>query len=221
MHVITVNIGKARVHQTAKKTETTGIYKQPVSGPVQVTKLDLAGDVVIDKKNHGGPDQAVYIYGQPDTDWWSQEMGRTLEPGSFGENLTIAGLESGVFSIGDRLHIGSVVVLEVTCPRIPCATLAARMGDPFFVKRFRAAERPGLYCRVLQEGSVQAGDPVTYEAAQVETVTLLEMYRDFFQKDSSEASIRRFLAAPIDIRSRQYLEGRLQAVLAQNQDDPG
>jgi MOSC domain-containing protein YiiM len=148
-------------------------------------------------------------------------MGRTLEPGSFGENLTIAGLESGVFSIGDRLHIGSEVVLEVTCPRIPCATLAARMGDPFFVKRFRAAERPGLYCRVLQEGSVQASDPVTYEAAQVETVTLLEMYRDFFQKDSSEASIRRFLAAPIDIRSRQYLEGRLQAVLAQNQDDPG
>ena len=82
------------------------------------------------------------------------------EPGTFGENLTIAGVETAQALIGDRLAIGDVL-LEVTSPRIPCVTLAARMGDPGFVKRFRAAERPGFYCRVLQEGFVRAGDAVT------------------------------------------------------------
>ena len=85
-----------------------------------------------------------------------------LEPGTFGENLTLDGLESARLNVGDMLHSGAVT-LQVTAARIPCATLAARMGDPGFVKRFRLAGRPGAYCRVLRTGMLQAGAPVTLE----------------------------------------------------------
>ncbi|HEX2981385.1 MAG TPA: MOSC domain-containing protein, partial [Anaerolineaceae bacterium] len=192
--------------------ETTGIFKEPVDGPAQIGSLGVAGDVVVNKKHHGGPDQAVYIYGQVDSDWWSRELGRELPPGTFGENLTIAGLESAACSIGDRLQIGAVL-LEVTAPRIPCSTLAARMGDPNFIKRYRLAERPGLYCRVLREGALQAGDPVVYQPFPGEAVTILEVFRDYYQPDRSEADIRRFLAAPLAIRVRKVKEEQLRAKL--------
>jgi MOSC domain-containing protein YiiM len=93
----------------------------------------------------------VYVYGTPDYAWWSETLGRELAPGTFGENLTVSGLESAGLRIGDRLQIGTVGC-RVTAPRIPCVTLAVRMEDPAFVKRFRQAERPGVYCGSSKRG---------------------------------------------------------------------
>lgn len=214
MQLISVNIGQARAMKNAKASGKTGIYKLPVSEPVQITANGLPGDAICDVENHGGVDQAVYIFGAPDYAWWSEQLGYELAPGTFGENLTISELESTQFSIGDRLHIGSVI-LEVTAPRIPCVTLAVRMGDPTFVKRFRYAERPELYCRVIQAGTVQVGEPVTWEPYQGETITALEMFRDFYAPEQSEATIRRHLAAPIAIRDRVDKEERLRQLVGQ------
>lgn len=201
MQLISVNVGVARRIETAKSTELTGIFKQPAAAPVRVMALGLVGDAVCDVKNHGGVDQAVYAYGVPDYRWWSAELGRDLLPGTFGENLTIEGLESAALSVGDRLHAAEVI-LEVTAPRIPCATLAARMGDPKFVKRFRHAERPGVYCRVIREGRISAGEPVRLEPYTGQTIRVLEMFRDFYEGDWDEARLRRHLTAPIAIRDR-------------------
>ena len=205
MQLISVNIGQERSIQNGKRTEATGIYKLPVTTPVQVTTMGLAGDAVVDVENHGGVDQAVYVYGAPDYAWWSAQLGYELAPGTFGENLTIDGLESAGLTIGDMLQIGAVT-LQVTAARIPCATLAARMGDPGFVKRFRAAERPGAYCRVLQAGAVQTGDPVKLDRYTGETITLVEMFRDFYDPHPSAETIRRHLAAPIAVRARVDIE---------------
>ena len=213
MQLISINIGQARVIRKAKASGTTGIYKSPVDLPVEITALGLAGDVICDSANHGGVDQAVYVYGTTDYAWWSAELGRDLAPGTFGENLTISELESAQLSIGDRLHVGSVI-LEVTAPRIPCATLAARMGDPAFVKRFRYAERPGLYCRVIHEGVVQVGDPVRIERYAGETILAIEMFRDYYANNLDEAAIRRQLAAPIAVRARADIVERLEKRLA-------
>lgn len=212
MKLISVNVGEKRTIRKAKASGETGIYKVPASAPVRVTRNGLAGDEISDKENHGGPDQAVYVYGVPDYEWWSRVLGRELAPGTFGENLTIAGLESAQASIGDRLRVGSVV-LEVTGPRIPCVTLATRMGDPAFVRRFRQAECPGLYCRVIEEGFVRAGDPVNVERYRSETITAIEMFRDFFDPAPSEATIRRHLAAPIAVRARIAREAQLARLL--------
>ncbi len=157
MELLSVNIGQERTQQIGKRLETTGIYKLPSRESVQITSLGIKGDFIASEKHHGGPDQAVYVYGGADYAWWSKELGREIEPGTFGDNLTISELESTQFNIGDYLHIGSVT-LQVTSPRIPCSTFAARMEDPHWVKKFRQAERPGLYCRVIREGFVSAGD---------------------------------------------------------------
>ncbi len=146
-------------------------------------------------------------------EWWSQELGLEIAPGTFGENLTIGELESAQFNIGDMLHIDDVI-LQVTAPRIPCGTFATRMNDPQWVKKFRQAERPGLYCRVLKEGSVQIGDPVSVERYTGETLSILEMFRDYYDTDKSEETLRRHLHAPIAIRARRDLERELQRHLS-------
>ena len=212
MQLLSVNIGKPYTQQNKDKPETTGIYKLPTPGPVQITSLGIREDFIGSPKDHGGPDQAVYLYGAPDYDRWSKELGKELGPGTFGDNLTLSDLESAHFNIGDRFEMGSVL-LEVTAPRIPCSTLAARMGDPFFVKKYRQAERPGLYCRVIREGTVEAGDAVSLERFTGEAVGVIEVFREYYTRDRDEATLRRFLRAPIAIRARKDMELDLEKLL--------
>ncbi|NJC95812.1 MAG: MOSC domain-containing protein [Anaerolineales bacterium] len=205
MKLLSINIGGERQQQRKDYVETTGIYKTPVEGPVEIKSLGIEGDAICDKKNHGGPDQALYLYGGADYTWWEQELGKDLAPGTFGDNLTVSNIESASFNVGDYIRIGEVT-LQVTAPRIPCGTFATRMGDPQWVKKFRAAERPGLYVRVIKEGVVKAGDPVTIEKYTGETVSIVQMYRDHYTKEYTEESLRHYLNSPIDIRSRKDLE---------------
>lgn len=209
MRLDSINLGQERILQYKDHVERTGIFKLPVEEPVKVTQLGLEADVIVSKKHHGGPDQAVYVYGVADYQWWSDELGREFAPGTFGENLTISDLESALFNIGDNLHVGNVI-LQVTAPRIPCDTFAARMGDPQWVKKFRRAERPGLYCRVLQEGFVNVGDPVSVERYEGETLSTREMFREFYNRKKSKEVLLRHLHAPIAIRARRDLEKQFQ-----------
>jgi MOSC domain-containing protein YiiM len=213
MKLVSVNIGKARAIKNGKASGKTGIYKFPVEVPLPVRVAGLPGDTICDTENHGGVDQALYLYGIPDYEWWAGELGRDLAPGTFGENLTISDFASARFSIGDRFQIGSAI-LEVTAPRIPCLTLNVRMADPAFGRRFRAAERPGLYCRVIQEGQIQVGDRVHREPYRGATVTAIEMFRDFYEPRLSEVQLRRYLAAPIAIRDRVDKAEKLAQLLA-------
>jgi len=215
MQLISINLGEERTIQRKDYVEQTGIFKFPTAKPARITKLGMEGYVIISKKHHGGPDQAVYIYGMVDYAWWSNEIGKELAPGIFGENLNISELESAQFDIGDYLHIGDVT-LQVTAPRIPCGTFAARMEDPQWVKKFRHAERPGLYCRVLQEGLVKAGDPVFIKKYSEETISILQVFRDYYDRNKSEETIRRHLNAPVAIRVRESLERELQNLKAAN-----
>jgi len=212
MKLMSVNLGQERLLQHKNRVEHTGIFKFPVEKPVKVTKLGLEQDVIVSKKHHGGPDQAVYIYGGTDYQWWSKELQKEISPGMFGDNLTIGELESAQFNVGDYLHIGEVS-LQVTAPRIPCETFAARMEDPQWVKKFRYAERPGLYCRVIKEGLVKAGDTVSMEKYTDETISVLEMFRDYYDRNKSEETIRRHLQAPIAIRARRDVEKDLRKLL--------
>ncbi len=213
MQLLSVNIGQKRTQQKENELETTGIYKLPVQEPVEIKLLGIQSDFICDQKNHGGPDQAIYVYGMSDYKWWSNELGRELTAGTFGDNLTVSELESAQFNIGDRLHVGSVI-LEVTAPRIPCSTLARRMGDTQFIKKFRQAERPGLYCRVIEEGFVQAGNEVKIKKYNSETISILQMFRDYYDNNKSEETLRRHLHAPIAIRARKETEEDLKKLLS-------
>jgi MOSC domain-containing protein YiiM len=168
-----------------------------------IDREGLVGDRICNRKHHGGPDQAVYALGSADLDWWSKELGRVLQPGLFGDNLVIDGADSRTISVGDRFAT-EAVELEVTSARIPCATLASRMGDPGFARRFARAGRPGFYCRVLKDGVVKAGDAVTYHAYTGLPVLMPEMLETFGRNLSGEDRAR-YLAAPIHHKLRAKL----------------
>lgn len=208
MQLISVNLGS--VQPITVKIGVSGIFKQPTSEPVAVTKLGLQGDAIADLDNHGGVDQAVYIYTVEDYDWWANALGRALAPGTFGENLTIAGLESAGVVVGTCFHI-SGVILQATAPRTPCMKLATRMDDPEFVKKFTQAARPGIYCRVLREGTLRAGDSVSYtpyewdKIPHGERITMLDL-RYNLAREKSDDELRRLLRAPIAVRARDYYE---------------
>jgi MOSC domain-containing protein YiiM len=206
MKLLSVNTSEAKPISDGKKSGSTGIFKMPRLGPVQIGFFGLEGDVQVDTENHGGKDQAVYIYSMDDYHWFSEQLGTLLEPGTFGENLTLSNLPEPLY-IGDRFEVGSVI-LEVTGPRIPCSTLAARMNDKEFVKTFSKANRPGIYARVIQEGVIQAGNPVKYHRSKFE-MTILEEFQFFYQKYKSIEELERFLAVPISERSRRDYEKML------------
>lgn len=150
----------------AKGPGTTGIDKQPTAEAVTVRQpgpggAGVAGDRIFDTAHHGGPDQAVYAYAREDLDAWAAELGRPLDSGVFGENLTTRGLDVTGALVGERWRIGDEVELQVTVPRLPCDTFARWMAEQGWAKRFTARAVPGAYLRVVVPGRIRAGDPVS------------------------------------------------------------
>ncbi len=167
MKLLSVNIGQPRPNPW-KEMKLTGIDKRPVDGAVMVTParakglgmVGLAGDRIYDVRNHGGPDQAVYAYAREDLDFWEAELGRPLGNGVFGENLTTEGIDVNGALIGERWRIGPEVILEASCPRIPCGTFQGWLARAGWIKQFTLAARPGSYFRVIESGEIQAGDRI-------------------------------------------------------------
>jgi MOSC domain-containing protein YiiM len=165
MRLVSILVGTPRTVGTPgaenrmEREFTSAIWKSPVSGPVHLGRLGLVGDAVADTRVHGDPDQAVLMYAAAHYPRWVRELGRPVEPGAFGENLLIDGLDEGLVCIGDVYGIGNVR-LQVSHPRQPCATLARRHQIPDMIAIVRSNGRSGWYLRVLVEGSVEAGQAV-------------------------------------------------------------
>lgn len=210
MRLLSVHVGQPTAVQVGSRQIVSGIRKHAVPGRVRVTAAGLDGDHVLNRKHHGGPDQAVYVYTREDYAHWEQVLGGPLEPGTFGENLLLEGLESAGVPIGERLRVGAVL-LEVTASRIPCATLGARMEDAGFVKRFAKARRPGFYTRVLEGGDLGAGDPVTREAGPAGAPRVVDTFDLHFAPRPPREELERWLAYPLARRLRRDLERMLTA----------
>ena len=180
--VLTVNVA-AVVHEGAwtGSEGKTGIDKRPVNGAISFTDNGLAGDVVVDKKHHGGFDKAVYAYASEDARWWERQIGVEINNGAFGENLTTEGIDVNGALIGERWRIGNVL-LEVSEPRIPCRVFAGFWDRPTLIKDFTAALRPGSYLRIIEEGEIKAGDLIRVEFKPQHEVTI----RDLFAAKSGE-----------------------------------
>lgn len=157
--ILSVNVGVPQEVMRRGRPVKTGIFKSPVAGRVGLRRHQVDGDQQADPEVHGGPDAAAYAYASEDIRWWEEQLGRTLPPGTFGENLTLAGVDIAAARVGERWRAGTAVV-EVTRPRTPCWKLGVRMEDPGFPRKFRAAQRSGTYLAVVEEGDLGAGDPV-------------------------------------------------------------
>jgi MOSC domain-containing protein YiiM len=203
--VLSVNLADVRTIERGGKPVRTGIWKLPAEGRVAAGRLGLAGDVQGDRAVHGGPDKAIYAYAREDTEWWEAELGRQLEHGTFGENLTLSGVDASGALVGERWRVGSAV-LEVSEPRFPCWKLATKMGDSTFLRRFAEALRPGTYLRVIEEGELGAGDEIEVVERPEHDVTVL-LIAEAVQVDQGLAP--RLLAAPrLSAQYREWAERR-------------
>lgn len=174
---------------------STGIFKSPVEGRIMLHTLGFAGDGQADLTVHGGEYKAAYVYSADDYAWWTEELGHPLQPGEFGENLTVTGLRDDTVSVGDVLRIGDALV-QVVSPREPCYKLGIRMGDHRFPARFREANRTGFYVRVLEEGTVGAGDGVEVVERAADSVTIAEFHHTFAHGRDDRGALQRLDAAP-------------------------
>jgi MOSC domain-containing protein YiiM len=170
--LLSVNVGRpAQIGVRRGRPVLSAIGKAPVDGRVRVRGVNVDGDDQADRSVHGGPDKAVYAYAAEDAAWWAQELGRPVEPGAFGENLTVEGVDVSGAVVGEHWIVGTVE-LEVCQPRLPCFKLGLRHGDPGMVRRFAQAGRPGAYLRIVREGELGAGDAIEVRDRPAHGVTV-------------------------------------------------
>jgi len=210
MRVLSVNVGRPRDVEWRGKTVRTSIFKDPVAGPVAVSRLNLAGDEQSDLSVHGGVDKAVYAYPSEHYAYWREQLpDADLAWGAFGENLTTEGLLEGELRVGDRFRIGSAE-LAVTQPRLPCFKLGIRFGRADMVKRFQHSGRTGFYFAVAREGAIAAGDPIQRLSEARAGITVADVVRLYVGGDTEQELMRRASELPdLPEAWRAYFRGRL------------
>jgi MOSC domain-containing protein YiiM len=184
--VRSVNVAQPTRVERGGVTLTTAFFKRPVAGRVKVEWTHLEGDGQANRSVHGGASKAVYAYPADHYAFWAEQLpGTELPWGSFGENLTIAGLHESEVRIGDALRIGTSR-LRVTAPRFPCRNLNFRFEREDMVRRFSEAARSGFYLSVVERGELGAGDAVSVEPGEGESPTVRSVFLERLKRDAEE-----------------------------------
>lgn len=149
--------GKARAF---RGDDTSAIAKMPTGEKLHVGFLGIDGDEQADLTVHGGVDKAIHHYPRDHYGWWAETIGSHAlldAPGAFGENISTEGLTESEACVGDRYRMGTALV-EISQGRQPCWKLGHRFGISSVPATVVAMRRSGWYYRVVEEGSVIAGD---------------------------------------------------------------
>ena len=212
MIIKSLNVGKPKQEHFHGKEFLTGMCKKPVAGPLLLTKLGFEGDGVGDRKHHGGEDKAVCVYSRDHYAYWRSVLGIEMPVAAFGENLSVIGMREEAVCIGEMYTIGTAVV-QVSQPRQPCGTLAARYGRNDFVKLVADSGRTGFYFRVLTEGQVRVGDTLALIVRDPLGVSVAFANNIFYHDRGNRDGIEKVLAVPaLSLswqRSFQELRNRL------------
>jgi MOSC domain-containing protein YiiM len=192
--LLAVSVGLPQETRWHGQTIQTGIFKSPIEGRVDVGPRGLAGDGQADLSVHGGIDKAVYAYDDSSTQYWREQLGRSdLGAGAFGENLTLVGWPEDHVRIGDLFRIGTAT-FEVSQPRQPCMKLGVRFDDAKFPKRFLSSGRVGFYLRVIEGGSIGAGDEVARVRTNEDGISVSSLVALWRNRDARPAALERALS---------------------------
>ena len=204
MKVISVNVGEPREVAWKGMTVSTGIFKDPVCGPVAIRHDNLTGDRQADLTVHGGPNKAVYGYATEHYAYWRSVLPDTELPlGVFGENLTTEGLTEDSLHIGDTLRVGTAILMVVQ-PRQPCYKLQVRFGRDDIIQRFLTSGRSGFYFSIAEEGEVQTGSAIEILSRDENKVTIADINRLYLGHGADAELLQRALrvhALPEGIRA--------------------
>jgi MOSC domain-containing protein YiiM len=207
--LVSVNVGLPREVNWKRRTVSTGIFNEPVTGRIMARRENLDGDRQADLTVHGGPEKAIYAYPVEHYDFWRTELPEVdFKWGQFGENFTISGLSEESLNIGDQFRIGSAVVM-VTQPRLPCYKLTVKFNRDDMLKRFLASGRTGFYFSVRQEGEVGAGDEVIELSRDGNNVTVADIVRLYLRKSDDPGLLARAAQLePLPESWRKYFRER-------------
>jgi MOSC domain-containing protein YiiM len=213
MKLISLNVGRPRLIVYNGTTIDTGIFKNPVSAPIQLRTLNLDGDRQADLTVHGGPYKAVYAYPSEHYPFWRNELPELEFPsGMFGENFTTSGLSEDELHVGDRFQIGSSIIM-VRQPRMPCYKLAAKFRRDDIIDRFLVSGRSGIYFSVEQEGQVAPGDSFELLSREQQGITIAEMNQiivaDRYNRDLLEKALN---TSALPESWQQYFARRVNAM---------
>lgn len=193
-----VNIGQLEEITYRGKTFRTGFRKNPVAGRVRAGEIMLADDTQVCMHLHGGDNaKAVYAYALEDYAWFASQHGIAPQPGLFGENLTLRGVDLVGCVVGDKWRAGSTI-LEASEPRLPCYKLGWRLGDERWVNVFARALRPGSFFRILEPGSIGAGDTFELVDRPAHGVTISEVMRIRLYAPQERERLRGIAALPFN-----------------------
>lgn len=211
MKLISLNVARPRLVVYNGQTMSTGIFKQPVTGPLSLRTLNLDGDRQADLAVHGGPFKAVYAYPSEHYDFWREELPGTQLPwGMFGENFTTEGFVESDLHIGDRLHIGTAIIM-VRQPRIPCLKLAIKFHRKDILARFLRSGRSGFYFSVEHEGEVEAGNEFRFLSRAPQAMTIAEMNVLFAEDRHNRTLLEKAIATPaLPEDWRDYFQKRIR-----------
>ncbi|HXX80416.1 MAG TPA: MOSC domain-containing protein [Thermodesulfovibrionales bacterium] len=190
-----LNIGLPRKERFYGREMLTGICKVPVSGPLLLKKLGFEGDGVGDTKHHGGPDKAVCVYSTDHYPYWQEIMGMKLPAAAFGENLSVANLREEDICIGDIFELGTALV-QVSQPRQPCKTLAARYGRDDMIRLVVDSGYTGFYLKVLKEGLVEQGSTLILKERDPHRITVSFANQTYHHDNKNCGAIKKILEVP-------------------------
>jgi MOSC domain-containing protein YiiM len=210
VEVVSINVGKPASIKVQNKELFTGIAKSPVSSDLHLSFIQLEGDGQADLENHGGADKALCAYCHEHYTYWEPLLGKRLDPGAFGENITISGLLESEVCIGDTFLLGDAIV-QVAQPRQPCYKLAERHAVPDFVMKVQITGYSGYYFRVLQEGKLPPNPQIQLISKQPLGVTIEFVNRILYRDKRNVEGIQRIMAvSELSERLRLSLNKRLQ-----------
>ena len=217
MKTLSISVGLPREVTWKGRRVSTSIFKEPVSGPIELRQHNLEGDKQADLSVHGGPTKAVYAYPSEHYPFWRAEFPEMELPwGMFGENLTTEGLDEESVHIGDVFQLGTAQ-LVVTEPRMPCFKLTIRFGREDIVKRFLQSQRSGLYFGVEQEGTVQAGDQFEILSRNSQGLKVADVTRLYTTDKGNVALLEKAVATPaLPDKWKSYFDHRLENLKSSN-----
>jgi len=213
MIIKVLNIGLPKQELFHGKKFTTGMCKRPLTTPLRATHQGLEGDGVGDLKHHGGSDKAVCVYSIDHYGYWEETLGIRMPDAAFGENFSVTGMDENSVCVGDRYRIGTAT-MQVSQPRQPCSTLAARYGREDFVRLVVNSGKTGFYLRVLEEGTVAAGDSISLLEQDPRRVSIAFANQIYHHDRKNREGIERVLAVPDLSESwrKSFLELRSQVM---------
>jgi MOSC domain-containing protein YiiM len=211
MKLVSLNVGLPRIVEWNGEPVATGIFKEPVEGPVMLRTLNLDGDRQADLSVHGGVSKAVYAYPVEHYAFWKNELpDMELPYGMFGENFTTEGLLENAVNVGDRFRLGEAELMA-TEPRLPCYKLGIKFGRADIIRKFLQSRRTGFYSAVLKEGRVKAGDEIELITRDANNITISDITRLYaFERDDLTTLRRAVKLEALSESWRGYFEHQIQ-----------